>query len=114
MRDSEWEFMERVAKLGTVWVCWWNKNRHHDVKTAPPDLLICGLMDGTELSDWLNSHKGWWVIGEWSDERYASPVSLTDVGRQALENRALYDMEPVTGGLCEPGWTAIPAKEKAA
>jgi hypothetical protein len=110
MRDQQWEFMESVATLGTVWVCWWNKNGHHDRAKHVPDLLICGLIDGTELVDWLRSHDDWWTIGEWSDERYASPVGLTDVGRQALENRALYDMEPVTGGLCEPGWIAIPEK----
>ena len=117
--------MERVAALAPnpLWICWWNKDRHH--KPSPraqyadgsgyrDDLLVCGLIDGMELSEWLNSHKDWWVIGEWSDERYAAPVTLTDAGRVALANRELYDMEPVTGGLAEPGWVATPAKRRVA
>lgn len=110
-RDSQWDFMERVAALPPqqpLWVCWWNKNRHHDYAHIPLDLLICGLSGGMVLSEWLNSHKDWWIIGEWSDARYAAPVTLTDAGRAALANRAAYDMEPVTGGLVEPGWEAIP------
>jgi hypothetical protein len=109
MRDGQWEFMARVVELGTVWVCWWNKNRsHNDTKPLPPDLKVCGLIDGMELLEWLNSHKDWWVIGEWSDERYAAPVSLTDAGRAAFAERHRYDMELVTGGLVEPGWCAMP------
>ena len=112
VRDGQWAFMEKVARLGTVWVCWWNKNRHHDYKTAPDDLLVCGLIDGCELLDWLHSHKDWWIIGEWSDERYAAPVSLTDAGRLALQNRHLYDMEDLHGGLVEPGFVVTPAEPK--
>ena len=48
------------------------------------------------------------MIGEWSQERYASPVFITSDGRAALATRALYDLEPVEGGLVEPGWQAIP------
>lgn len=107
MRDFQWGFMERVSKLGTVWVCWWNKNRHHT--EDKPDLLICGLIDGCELIEWLHSHEDWWIIGEWSDERYAAPVSLTDAGKTALANREQYDMELVTGGLVEPGFCVMPA-----
>jgi len=111
MRDQQWAFAEQVADFGTVWVCWWNKDGHH--KTPLPDLRICGLIDGCELIEWLHSHPDWWEIGEWSDERYAAPVRLTDAGRVALANRNQYDMEPVTGGLCEPGWIAVPAKRAA-
>jgi hypothetical protein len=117
MRDRQWEFAERVAAQGTVWVCWWNKNGHHgpspsaqyaDGSGYRDDMLICGLIDGMELAGWLHSHEDWWIIGEWSDERYAAPVSLTDAGRSALANREAYDLEPVEGGLVEPGWQAIP------
>lgn len=118
-RDRQWAVMERVAALAPapLWVCWWNKNRHHspspeaqyaDGSGFRNDLLVCGLIDGCELAGWLNSHKDWWIIGEWSDERYAAPVTLTDAGRAALANRERYDMEPVTGGLVEPGWIARP------
>jgi len=109
-RNHQWEFADRVAKQGTIWLCWWNKNRRHDYHNHPDDLVVCGLIDGMELLEWLNSHKDWWIIGEWSDERYAAPVSLTDAGRAALAEREKYDMEPVTGGLVEPGWQAIPAE----
>lgn len=108
IRDHQWAFMDRFTKHRLVWVCWWNKNRHHDVEKAPEDLLICSLISGLELLEWMNSHKDWWIIGEWSDERYAAPIQLTDVGRTALAERDKYDLEPVTGGLVEPGWQAIP------
>jgi hypothetical protein len=111
IRDRQWEFMARVADLGTLWVCWWNKDRHHDREKASPDLFICGLIDGCELIDWLHSHDDWWIIGEWSEERYAAPVSLTDAGRVALAEREKYDMELVTGGMVEPGWCAMPTAE---
>jgi hypothetical protein len=110
IRDAQWAFMQRVADLGTVWLCWWNKNRRHDENNLPADLVVHGLIDGTELLEWLNSHKDWWVIGDWSDERYAAPVRLTDAGRAALADRDRYDMELVTGGLVEPGWCAMPAR----
>lgn len=113
MRDWQWKFMEKVARLGTLWVCWWNKDRHHDEENAPEDLEICGLIDGSELLGWMNSHRNWWRIGKWSDKRYAAPVRLTPAGKKALKNRRKYDMEPVTGGMVEPGWQAIPAKKKA-
>jgi hypothetical protein len=119
MRDQNWAVMERVAALAPkpLWICWWNKDGHHrpspsaqyaDGSGFRDDLLVCGLIDGMELCEWLRSHNDWWTIGEWSDERYAAPVTLTDAGRAALTNRAAYDMEPVTGGLVEPGWEAIP------
>ncbi len=109
MRDEQWAFAELVNSQGTVWVCWWNKNRHHDERTAPADLVICSLISGMELLTWLKSHPDWWQIGEWSRERYAAPVQLTDAGRAALSARDIYDMEPVDYGLVEPGWRATPA-----
>lgn len=114
VRDWHWEIADRVAAAGTLWVCWWNKNRHHDESNAPSDLLICGLIDGMELIEWFNSHPDWWVIGDWSDDRYAAPIQMTDIGRVALGNRHLYDMEPVTGGLVEPGWQSIPTAKSIA
>jgi hypothetical protein len=111
MRDSQWAFMDRVLRQGKVYVCWWNKNRHFDTtKPLPDDLQVHGLIDGLELLEWLNRHPDWWDIGEWSADRFAAPVSLTDAGRAASNDRARYDMEPVTGGLVEPGWIAYPAR----
>jgi hypothetical protein len=115
MRDWHWETAGRVAALGTLWICWWNKNRRYDLtKPLPDDLIVCGLIDGIELLEWFNSHNDWWEIGKWSDERYAAPVSLTDAGRAALAEREKYDLEPVTGGLVRPGWQAIPAMREEA
>ena len=110
IRDWQWAVAERIAATDPLWICWWNKNRHHDEATAPSDLLICGLIDGSELAQWLNSHPDWWVIGEWDADRYAAPVSITEAGRAALANRSAFDSEPVNGGLVEPGWTCSPAE----
>lgn len=110
LRDHDWKVADRIAACQPLYICWWNKNRHHDERSLPDDLLVCGLIDGMELLEWLNSHPDWWVIGEWDDARYASPVWITDAGRDALTNRHLYDMEPVRWGLVEPGHEAVPAE----
>jgi hypothetical protein len=111
IRDGQWDLMERTAKLGTLWFCWWDKARRHD----PPadDVLVTGLISGMELLDWMKRHEDWWIIGEWDDARYAAPVQLTDAGRAALAERAKYDMEPVYGGMVEPGWVCTPAPIEA-
>jgi len=108
MRDSHWAFMEKVQQLGTLWWCTWDKERRH--KPPADDVYVSGLIDAMELSEWISRHEDWWVKGEWSDERYALPVQLTDEGRRALAERHLYDMEPVTGGMVEPGWICVPAE----
>ena len=108
IRDTQWLALERIAEHNPLYICWWNKDRHHADQGGPDDLLVCGLIDGNELLDWLNAHPDWRVIGEWSEERYAAPVYITDEGRAALANREQYDLEPIVGGLVEPGWEAIP------
>lgn len=123
MRDDQWAFADKVARLGTVWVCWWDKDARHCVRSEnrgwqcrddlPEDLVVHGLIGGMELLEWLNSHPDWWSIGEWSDARYATPVTITAIGRSALTRRELYDMEPVTGGLVGPGWQSIPTERGA-
>lgn len=106
-RNHDWEIADRIAARGTMWFCWWNKNRRHR-EPYPDDLLVCGLIDGMEILGWLQSHPDWWEIGKWDDTRYAAPVTITAAGRAALAERDKYDMEPVLGGLVEPGWQAIP------
>ena len=111
IRDRQWSVLERIAEHDPLYICWWNKNGRHKKDNRPDDLLVCGLIDGSELAQWLRDHPDWTIVGEWSDERYAAPVWITDAGREALANRHLYDMEPVYWGLVEPGWQTIPAEK---
>ena len=111
MRNRQWETLERIAEHNPLWICWWDKNRRHAKHDRrPDDLIVHGLITGMELAQWLRSHQDWTVVGEWSDERYAAPVWITDTGRHALANREHYDMEPVLGGMVEPGWQCVPAE----
>ncbi len=96
--------MERIAEHGTLWFCVWNKR---GLPEQADEWRSC-LVSGMELQDWMQTHATWFVCGEWSDDRYAAPVQLTDAGREALKHRDAYDMESVNGGLVEPGWQAIP------
>ena len=111
VRDRQWETLERIAEHNPLYICWWDKAGRHKGE-RPPDLKVCGIPDANELINWLNLHPDWTVTGEWSDERYAAPVWITDAGREALQNRHLYDMEAVEGGMVEPGWQAIPAPKE--
>lgn len=104
MRDDQWRFMERIAEHGTLWFCNWNKRRLEEQQ----DELRTSFVGGRNIGAWLTTHADWFVVGEWNNGRYAMPVQLTDAGRSALANRAPYDMEPIEGGMVEPGWVAIP------
>ena len=114
-RDYQWKFADLAAEHGTLWFCWWDKARRHDnVEARPADLWVDGLLTGMEMLDWLRRHEDWWIIGKWDDARYAAPVTITDAGRAALAEREKYDMEPVYGGMVEPGWQCIPAERATA
>lgn len=105
IRERQWELAERAQKHDPVWFCVWNKAAKPELR----DEIRCGLIEGMELLQWMDvQHPEWFEKGEWSTERYAFPVRLTEAGRRALTNRGAYDMEPVFGGLVEPGWQAIP------
>lgn len=104
IRDTHWRFMERIAENGTLWFCAWNRRGLPEAADEWRDALIGGM----EILEWIRRHSDWFVCGEWDDGRYGFPVRLTEEGRTALNNRHLYDMEPVYGGLVEPGWQAIP------
>ena len=108
-REAQWEFMQRVADAGTLWWCAWNTSSLPE----GPDECRMGLLEGMEVSQWMHTHPAWWDIGGWDDTRSAQPVRLTEAGREALAHRDQYDMEPVTGGLVEPGWVCTPTDEDA-
>ena len=111
IRNRQWETLERIADHNPLWICWWDKDRRHKkTDDQPDDLIVHGLITGVELAQWLQSHQDWTVVGDWCEERYAAPVWITDAGRDALANRDRYDMEPVLGGLVEPGWQCTPAE----
>ena len=112
VRDGQWDFMGRVYKAGTLWVCPWDKYGKFNNKPTPEDLTVFCLVSWMETLEWISSHEDWWVKGEWSEERYAFPMSLTEAGKVVFENQAQYDMEYVTGGMVEPGWRCRPAERK--
>lgn len=107
-RDFQWKFTEKVAEHDPLWFCVWNKKKLPE----GPDEMRCCLLTGMDVLSWTDAHKDWFVFGEWSEERYALPVRLTDAGRLALAEREKYDMEPVNGGLVEPGFIVTPLPKR--
>ena len=110
-RERQWCFMERIAACETLWFCVWNKSGRHDTsQPLPANLWVDGLLTGMDIERWISRHKDWFVRGRWSEKRYARPIRLTDAGRAALADREPYDMEPIHGGLVEPGYVVIPLR----
>lgn len=106
-RDSQWKFMERAKEHDPLWFCVWNKTGQPELADEWRD----GLITGMEMMEWMQRHPTWFKTGRWSDKRYARPIRLTPAGRRALKTRE-FDMEPIYGGLVEPGWQCIPARPK--
>lgn len=104
-RDGQWEFMERVAREGIVWICPWDKYGKHKNGDG---VYVFGLIGANEFYHWLADHKNWWQHGRWSEKRCARSIRITDAGLKALANRAQYDMEPIFGGMVEPGYVVTP------
>ena len=112
-RNDQWALLERIAEHDPLWVCWWDKlGRHSQIEERPDDLEVCDLITTTELNRWIGesgTHPDWIKVGSWSEERCATPVRITEAGRSALATRDQFDMEPVHGGLFQPGWVCIPS-----
>ena len=108
-RDAEWAFMERVAREGVVWMCPWDKYGRHKNGDG---VYVFGLIGSGEFFHWLATHKDWWQRGRWSEKRCARSIRITDAGRAALANRGQYDMEPIFGGMVEPGYVVRPWPQK--
>jgi hypothetical protein len=102
--------MERCAEHNPLWFCVWNKGGRPEASDEWRD----GLITGMEIQAWMARHRDWFKIGRWNEKRYARSIRLTNAGRAALANRADFDMEPVFGGLVEPGWQCVPAKPRVA
>ena len=110
-RDAQWEFMKRVAREGIVWMCSWDKyNRHKD----GDGVYVFGLLGSEAFFHWLGSHPDWWKRGRWSEKRCARSIRITEAGLTALANREQYDMEPIFGGMVEPGYIVTPWPRKKA
>ncbi len=81
-------------------------------KVPDDDVFVFGLIGSNEFLHWLGGHKDWWKRGRWSEKRCARSIRITDSGRKSLANRALYDMEPIFGGMVEPGYVVTPWPRK--
>jgi hypothetical protein len=138
-RDSQWGFMERVAREGVVWMCPWDKYSKHGrrcintwchtrirdgekkqcpackavMDTVPDDgVYVYGLLGSNEFHHWLSAHKDWWKHGRWSEKRCARSIRITPAGLRALKNRHRYDLEDISGGMVEPGYIVRPWPKK--
>ena len=117
IRNHQWEIMETAAANGgEVRICPWNKRRFtlekgdHYLEPAPNEFRFC-LVSFLETFSWFDGdHPDWFTVDDkdWDEERQTHLYRLTDAGRKALQERERYDMEPVKGGLVEPGWQATP------
>jgi hypothetical protein len=103
-RDHQWAFAERCAREGKVWCCPWDKYGKH----KSDGVYVFGLLGSGEFFAWIESHPDWWKRGRWSEKRCARSIAITDAGRRALTERDKYDLEPIHGGMVEPGWICIP------
>lgn len=110
VRDCQWRLMEKIQAHGVLWFCVWNKSRRPEL----PDEKRCGLLTGMDYLDWIGKHPEWFIQGEWDEAREAFPLQLRSAGLFALNNRDLYDMEPLDVGLVEPGYvvTPLPAEQR--
>jgi len=104
-RDHHWSIMERIRDTpGGLWICLWNKYGRDE---APNEVRMC-LISGMEWAEWVMAHRDWFRWGRYNTRHDGNRYRLTDAGLAALEDRAPYDMEPVEGGLVEPGWICTP------
>ena len=105
IRDHHWSVLRKAVTFGQVWVDPWNRSRRDE---APDEERFC-LISGSEFFMWLEQHPDWTEIGQWDAQRAAYPIRLTPAGRAAVDAPEQFDLEPVFGGLVEPGWSAVPA-----
>lgn len=118
IRDEQWRIMEAAAANGgAVRICPWDKKRvwrngqgYHHLDPIPGEFRF-SLLSFMETFSWFDmDHPDWFTTddADWDEERQTHLYRLTDAGRRALEERDRHDMEPVKGGLVEPGWQCVP------
>ncbi len=109
IRDGQWRHMEDLRESGgEYWRAFGGEGN------VPAGVVFFGFLLWQDMAAWLHEHHDWFNIGDFDTARGANPIALTAAGLRALENRQLYDMDPVFGGAVEPGWTAIPTPSPAA
>lgn len=118
IRDEQWKIMETAAANGgEVRICPWDEKKvwtegrgYHRLDPIPGEFRF-DLLGFMETFSWFDrAHPDWFTVDEadWDEERQTHLYRLTDAGRAALADRERYDMEPVEGGLVEPGWQTVP------
>lgn len=106
-RDWNWAFMARLSKA-PVHVCLWNKYR----KTARGNEMMLCLMGGVDLMTFVRAHRAWFGHGAYNPARTTFCFWLTPAGRTALRRRdPKHDNAVVEGGLVEPGYQVMPARD---
>lgn len=106
-RESNWAFMARLARA-PVHVCLWNK--YH--KTERRNEMMLSLFGGMDLMAFVRSHRPWFGQGAYNEDRTTFAFWLTPVGRAALRRRdPKHDNAVVNGGLVEPGYQVMPARD---
>lgn len=106
-RESNWAFMAKLAKA-PVHVCLWNK--YH--KTERRNEMMLSLMGGMDLMRFVRSHRAWFQHGAYNKDRTTFSYWLTAAGRAALRRRdPKHDNAVVDGGLVEPGYQVMPARD---
>lgn len=105
-RESNWAFMARLARA-PVHVCLWNK--YH--KKERGNEMMLSLMGGMDLMSFVRSHRTWFGSGAYDPDRTTFPFWLTPAGRSALRRRdPAHDSAVVNGGLVDPGYQVMPAR----
>jgi hypothetical protein len=104
-RDFDWAFMRRIARQGIVHYSPWNKNRLPTGRNEYRD----GLIGGLEWWGWVKRHRTWFCWSAWDPQRQTYAFSLTRIGKKiARRPPRRFDLEPVYGGLVEPGYREDP------
>lgn len=106
-REMDWALMERLARA-PVHICLWNK--YHKVERRN-ELMLC-MMGGVDFMTWVREHRSWFGHGAYNRTRTTFQFWLTPAGRAAVRRRdPRHDNAVTNGGLVEPGYQVMPARD---